>query len=245
MPEIYLSPSTQEYNPHVTGGNEEEWMNYLVDAMIPYLESSGIRYTRNQPNFTAAQSIKDSNAAPRDLHLALHSNASKDPGKHRGILLFYFPGSVKGRRAADIMAKNLASVYPLPDLIRVEPNSSIAELRKVKAPVVYLELGYHDQVDDSKWIEANLDAIAQSLVKSIAEYFDLPFLLPHAILKGVVDAPNGFLNLYSRPSPAAPILAKAYNGAALTILNHFETWFLVQFGSVTGYARDDFIRILK
>lgn len=41
MPIIYLSPSTQESNMYVNGGSEEEWMNRLADAMIPYLEASG------------------------------------------------------------------------------------------------------------------------------------------------------------------------------------------------------------
>ena len=48
MPIIYLSPSTQEGNLYVTGtGTEEQWMNRLADAMVPYLNASGIRYTRN------------------------------------------------------------------------------------------------------------------------------------------------------------------------------------------------------
>jgi hypothetical protein len=41
MPTIYLSPSTQEFNPYNGGGNEEYYMNLIADAMIPYLEASG------------------------------------------------------------------------------------------------------------------------------------------------------------------------------------------------------------
>ena len=37
MPNIYLSPSTQEKNLYVNGGTEEEWMNRLADALEPYL----------------------------------------------------------------------------------------------------------------------------------------------------------------------------------------------------------------
>ena len=44
MPIVYLSPSTQDWNPYVTGsGSEEYWMNKIADAMEPYLHSSGIR----------------------------------------------------------------------------------------------------------------------------------------------------------------------------------------------------------
>ena len=42
MPIIYLSPSTQEYNPYVNGGSEEQYMNLLADKMVPYLDASGI-----------------------------------------------------------------------------------------------------------------------------------------------------------------------------------------------------------
>ena len=57
MPRIYLSPSTQEFNPYVIGGNEEYYMNLIADAMEPYLYASGIAFTRNTPDMTAASSI--------------------------------------------------------------------------------------------------------------------------------------------------------------------------------------------
>ena len=98
MPIIYLSPSTQEYNPYVNTGTEESWMNRLADAMEPILDASGIRYDRNTPDMTAASSIAASNAGRYDLHLALHSNAAGDSGagSQRGILAFYYPGSYWG-----------------------------------------------------------------------------------------------------------------------------------------------------
>ena len=37
MPRIYLSPSTQDWNPYVDGsGSEEYWMNLLADTLEPY-----------------------------------------------------------------------------------------------------------------------------------------------------------------------------------------------------------------
>ena len=108
MPIIYLSPSTQENNFYVSGGTEEEWMNRLADAMEPYLTASGIRYSRNTPDMTAASSIRASNAGNYDLHLALHSNAAPEGlyGQIRGIIVFYYPGSTEGRRAAEIVAED-------------------------------------------------------------------------------------------------------------------------------------------
>lgn len=89
MPIIYLSPSTQEKNYYVNGGTEEQYMNLLADKMVPYLNASGIRYSRNTPEMTAVSSIAASNAGNYDLHLALHSNAAPE-GKYgsAGVSLF-------------------------------------------------------------------------------------------------------------------------------------------------------------
>ena len=65
MPIIYLSPSTQEYNPYVNGGSEEQYMNLLADKMVPYLDASGIRYSRNTPDMTAASSPRSSRSRVR------------------------------------------------------------------------------------------------------------------------------------------------------------------------------------
>ena len=92
MPSVFLSPSTQEYNPYIDGGNEEYYMNIITDALIPYLESAGIEYERNDPSKTFANSVKLSNAGNFGLHLALHSNAAppQDSGKFTGSQVYYY-----------------------------------------------------------------------------------------------------------------------------------------------------------
>ncbi len=246
MPIIYLSPSTQENNLYVTGGSEEEWMNRLADAMIPYLDASGIQYVRNTPDMTAVSSIRASNAGNYDLHLALHSNASapSNYGETRGIIVFYYPGSTRGRRAAEIVADNLKTIYPLPNRVRTEATTSIGEVRQPRAPSVFLELGYHDNADDATWVTNNLDEIARNIVLSLTEYFGIPFLNPTTQRQGVVDVSWGYLNIRSRPSTSAPVVARAYDGARLNILNQYQGWYLVSFDGTEGYASSDFITLL-
>ena len=214
MPIIYLSPSTQEANMYVNGGSEEEWMNRLADAMVPYLNASGIQYTRNTPDMTAVSSIRASNAGTYDLHLALHSNASAP------------------------------SNYPLPNRVRAEATTSIGEVRQPRAPSVFIELGYHDNEDDATWIKNNLDQIARTIVLALTEYFGIPFLGPTASRQGVVDVDWGYLNIRSRPTTSAPVIARAYDGARLTILNQWQGWYLVSFDGAEGYANSDFITLL-
>ena len=246
MPNIYLSPSTQENNLYVNGGTEEEWMNRLADAMVPYLVASGIQYVRNTPQMTAGSSIRASNQGDYDLHLALHSNASPEGsyGQTRGIIVFYYPGSSQGRQAAQIVAENLKAIYPLPNRVRAEATTTIGEVRRVRAPSVFIELGYHDNEDDATWIKNNLDSIARNIVLSLTEFFGIPFLTPVPPRNAVVDVSWGSLNIRSRPNITAPIIARAYDGARLVVINQYQNWYLVRFEGVVGYASQDFVTLI-
>ena len=170
MPIIYLSPSTQEKNLYVTGtGSEEDWMNRLADAMIPYLNSCGIRYKRNTPDMTAASSIRQANQGWFDFYLALHSNAAGagNYGNVRGIIAFYYPTSTQGQRAAQIFVNNLREIYPEPNKVVTRSTTTLGEVRDPKFPSVLLEIGYHDNVEDARWIEGNIREIARNLVLSL------------------------------------------------------------------------------
>lgn len=246
MPVIYLSPSTQEFNEYITGGSEEYWMNLLADAMEPILTSSGIRYIRNTPDMTAASSILASNAGNYGLHLALHSNASGEgqAGQNRGILAFYYPGSAQGLRAAQLLVDGLKAIYPLPNLVRTESTTTLGEIRRVRAPSVLLELGYHDNYEDAVWITSHIDAMAENLVLSLTEFFGIPFFRSSNPLPGVVQVEQGALNVHERPAYDAPVIARLYNGTQVTVLNEYYGWYLIQMGDLPGYAAANFIQLL-
>ncbi len=246
MPNIYLSPSTQENNLYVNGGTEEEWMNRLADALEPYLTASGIRFSRNTPQMTAGSSIRASNAGQYDLHLALHSNAAPEGlyGQKRGILVFYYPGSVQGKRAATLVADNLKEIYPLPNDVRAEPSTTIGEVRQPRAPSVFIELGYHDNADDAVWIKNNIDSSARAIALALTEYFGLPFLTPRAYRSAVVDVSWGSLNIRDLPSTSSYVVTTAPNGAQLTVVNQYRNWYVVRYNSVVGWASADFVTLV-
>lgn len=243
MPKLYLSPSTQEFNYYVNGGTEEYHMNRIADAMEPYLHASGIQYTRNTPDMTAASSIAASNSGNYDFHLAIHSNAAPPSlsGQLRGSIVYYYPTSYYGKKAAEIFVQNLKQIYPLPDLVRASPTTSIGEVRYTRAPANLIELAYHDNPEDAAWITENTDTIARTLVKALTEYFGIPFITPAPEYTGTVHISSGYLNIRSRPSTSAPVIAKAYNGAQLTILGKWNNWYVVEFGGVPGYANASYV----
>ena len=243
MPIIYLSPSTPENNAYVTGtGSEEYWMNRLADAMIPYLNSCGIRYQRNTPDMTAGSSIRQANAGWYDFYLALHSNAAAPDnyGNVRGVIAFYYPTSTQGQRAAQIFVNNLRSIYPLPDKVVTRSTTSLGEVRDSKFPAVLLELGYHDNYEDARWIENNLTEIARNLVLSLTDFFDIPFIWPTDPWEGTVNV-SGTLNLRSRPSTSSSVIANIPNGAAVRVYGRYEDWYVVRYGEYMGYAAAAYI----
>ena len=243
MPTIYLSPSTQEFNPYSGGGNEEYYMNLIADAMEPYLAASGIQFVRNTPEMTAASSIAASNSGVYDLHLALHSNATASGnGSTRGSEVYYFPSSIEGKRFADILAENLQMIYPLPDRVRTVPTTSLGEVARVRAPGVLVEIAYHDNPEDAQWIRDNIDEIARIMVLSLTEYFGIPFNMPQPISVASVATNGGNLNVRTRPSLDAFIVGRIPNGSEVTVYATLPDWFLVGYNGIVGYVRSRYIQ---
>ena len=245
MPFLFLSPSTQEFNPYITEGNEELWMNRLADQMEPYLHASGVNTVRNDPEAGAAGAIRLSNQGDYDFHLALHSNASPEAlaGQQRGVDFYYYPASAAGLRMANILVDNIKPIYPLPDRVQARPTTAIGEVRRTKAPSVLAELGYHDNTDDANWLTGNLDAIAQALSVGVTEYFGLPFLIPGEIRDGKVATNGSSLNLRGLPSTDGAVLTQMPNGASVRILAEYNDWYSIFYDGLYGFAERQYIAV--
>ena len=245
MPKVFLSPSTQEWNQYATSGNEELYMNLLADRMEPYLRSCGITYVRNDPARNFAGAIKDSNSTYYDVHLALHSNAAPESlaGKLRGIDIYFAPKSSSSEQLANIIANNLKSIYPLPDKVSAVPTYSLGEVLRTKAVAVLAELGYHDNFSDEAWLKNNLEIIARNIVRSLCDYFGIPFVNAGAVRWGTVVTGGSNLNIRSYPSLQGNIIGSIPNGASVMINGAVENWYVVSYNGVTGYSSSDFILI--
>lgn len=253
MPTIYLSPSTQEYNQFVIGGTEEEYMNRIVDAMIPYLEQYGIDYARNTPDMTAASSIRESNAGNYDFHIAIHSNASGpgQEGENRGVIIFYYPTSQNGLRMAEILQSNFRGIYPLPDQVTISPTTTLGEVSRTRAPSVLIEVAYHDNYDDANWIADNINLIALAISNSIRQYFNTQSANTTPSngnqnqdrRVGRVTLSSGYLNIRREPSLNAPVIGMAPNGAEVTVLDQVGNWYHISYDSIDGYVYDQYLRV--
>lgn len=244
MPTIYLSPSTQEFNPYVDGsGSEEYYMNLLADAMVPYLNASGINYVRNTPDMTAASSIRASNSGNYDLHLALHSNAAAGDraGKAQGVEVYFYPRSQNGRRAAEIIAANMRLIYPDPSKVRTVETTTLGEVTRTRAPSVLIEYAYHDNPEDAAWIKNNIDLIARYTVLALTEYFGIPFNVPQGTMRGRVQTQGGAVNLRNGPSLSAAVIGRVPNGSTVTIYADGPDWYVVNYNGTDGYISKRYV----
>ena len=171
MASVFLSPSAQEFNPYVDGGNEEYYMNVITDAIEPYLTASGISFGRNDPDKSFTDAVRLSNAGQYGLHLALHSNAAPEQfaGMLRGPDIYYNPADPESRRAADLIADEFRKIYPEPQLVDVRPTDFLGEVLRPNYPSVLVETAYHDNPEDAAWIVNNFDAIARALANATQE----------------------------------------------------------------------------
>ncbi len=243
MATVFLSPSAQEFNPYVDGGNEEYYMNILTDALIPYLVSSGISYRRNDPNKPFTDAVRLSNEGSYDLHLALHSNAAgaQNSGKVRGSQVYYYPQSTQGQRAADIFANGLKEIYPIPDLVRTVPTTSLGEIIRTKAPAILIEVAYHDNAEDAQWIRDSIGIIAENLAFSIGDFLGVEIISPDNGAFGTVRTQGGNLNIRAEPTVNSNIRGKIPNGVKIPLLESTNGWYLTQYNGVRGYVSGEFI----
>lgn len=229
MPNLFLSPSSQEFNPTVVGQNEEYYMNLIADAMEPYLRASGVTVTRNSRENTASGHIAQSNAGEYDFHLALHSNAAgeSNAGQVRGVEIFYYPTSSNGKRMAELLAARMREIYPLPDRVRTIPTTTLGEVARTRAPAVLIEYAYHDNPEDAAWMVENIEPIAQATVRAVVEYFRLPFVSPIPPESGVIRG-EGPVPLRAYPTWEAPAVTQLFEGDPVTVLGRWMSWVSVE-----------------
>ncbi len=144
-------------------------------------------------------------------------------------------------RLAVTISNNLKQIYPLPELVTARATTTLGEVNRTRAVAVLAELGYHDNEQDADWIRNSLNAIAANLVESLCDYFGLPFVMPVAVVRGIVVTDGSNLNLRNYPSIQAQVIARIPNGAEVTIYGSVNDWYVITWNGLTGYVSSEYV----
>ena len=180
------------------------------------------------------------------MHLALHSNASPEnlAGRIQGTDVFYYEGSAAGEALAQLIAANMRTIYPYPELVGITPNRTLYELRNTQSPTVLVEVAYHDNREDATWIVDHIDAIAKVMVLSLSQYFGVPFVEPNTLQRGVIDSDGYLVNVRSEPSWDAAVIGVVANGADVIITGSSGNWYIIDANGLIGYVWDNYVTLI-
>jgi N-acetylmuramoyl-L-alanine amidase len=210
MARIFLSPSSQEHNSGVYAGYIEEiYCNKIADAAERHLKFNGHVVGRNDPAMGVTDHVKKAITFLADYVICIHTNATSDP-KTRGMMVGCHSPNDAAKTSTIVSKKMMA------DLLEIMPTKNAKlttwdfyEINHNIAPVVYLELAFHSNMDDCKFIVNNYKVIGKRIAKSICEFnggkfkdIDAPVVVPKptVFVPFLVEVTTDVLYIRNKPS---------------------------------------------
>jgi len=173
MTKIYLSPSSQPENKYACGNTDEQTQcRKIANACEKALKRCGFE-VRNGQTGDHISRTKESNAWKADLHVAIHTNAFN--GLVRGTRMFYFNETGNSYKACkaiyDILSKNSPGTSD-----NMTRNQNLYEVYYTNCSPVYIEVAFHDNEYDAKWIVQNTVQIGEWIAHGICNYYGVKYI---------------------------------------------------------------------
>ena len=180
MPNIYLSPEDRASNTYAPAAlwngmptNEKEQMCRCADLLEAALTRCGFA-VRNVQRGNMYDRVKESNAWPADLHMALHTNGFN--GRASGTRVHCYP-SQDSRRIGQLIQDRIAPLSPgTPD--KLVESAGLYELRATHMPAVLPEFGFHDHPEEAQWLIDSMPRIAEETAQAVCDYFGVAYQPP-------------------------------------------------------------------
>lgn len=170
---IYISPSDQTENPYAWGNtNEGEQCNKIAKALEEaFLRVGGCQVKRNT-TYSISNAIRESNAWGADYHICIHTNAFN--GSVAGTRLFCWDSSGDGYKACQAVMKTLAPITPGTS-DNITPRPGLNEVGGTVATTVYIEVGFHDNPTEAKWIVEHTTEIAEAICHGLCNHLGIAY----------------------------------------------------------------------
>ena len=170
---IYSSPSSQPENLYKVGNtNEQEQCRKIAKALDKALNRCGFD-SKTGLSGTMYTRVAESNAFGADLHLPIHTNAFD--GKVAGLRIMVYKLGGEAEKIANAIMSYLAPITPgTSDGISVQPK--LYEIRESNAICVYVEVGFHDNAEEARWIVDHTEEIAEAIAKGLCAYYGVKYV---------------------------------------------------------------------
>lgn len=182
---LWLSPSNQINNiGYGEYRSEKERMNEVADVVEPILKKQGVKVYRNDPEKSIRDYTAEANKLGVDLYFAIHSNAFN--GKASGSVAFCHRYGGEGEKYARRLHEAIMEIYPgydrgVKESYKLYDGKPMWETSDSNMPACLIEIAFHDNEEDSKWILANIQPIGEALARATLEH--LAEFHPDAVVK--------------------------------------------------------------
>jgi N-acetylmuramoyl-L-alanine amidase len=182
---IFISPSAQEENSCKYGDNERDHCRLIGIELLTILNRdnrfvgglcsilTGSTNTKLNLAVQKSDEFMTANGGNIDgqssYHVCIHTNA----GGGSGCAGFY-SGSGKGYRATKAVLARLNDISPW-NQNDFREWAGLFEMRTI-ASTVYLEVNFHDNLDQAKWIHNNVKIIAAQIYKGLCDAESISYL---------------------------------------------------------------------
>jgi N-acetylmuramoyl-L-alanine amidase len=159
---------------------ENEFNNAVAQLLKINLESAGfdtLMVAEGDTDIPLKVRTDAANKANADLYVSIHANAYKGEwGEWGGISTYHYPGSVEGKKAAEIIHKNLLQGTKLGDRGVLTENFHV--LRETNMPAVLCECAFMDNLSEAKLLltGAYRQECACEICKGICEYYGVEWV---------------------------------------------------------------------
>ena len=177
---LWLSPSNQIHNMGFGEyRSEKERMNEVADVVEPILKKQGVKVYRNDPEESIRDYTRRANELKVDLYFAIHSNAFDGTAHGTVAYCHKFKDSkgneTEGYRFAKRINEALMEIYPrnnrgVKESYKMYNGKPMWETSDSHMPACLVEIAFHDNEEDSKWILANIQPIGEQLAKAVLEH---------------------------------------------------------------------------
>jgi hypothetical protein len=168
---VYLSPSLQPANVGFGAyGTEEDRMHEISDIIEKVLVEHGVTVYQNRIGMSLREAVAESNAKKPSIHVSIHSNAFNSRQKTvRGVETLHKaegPGLEECIRLSTRLYDALLTIYDGPRR-GAKAAPALYEPRSTDCACTLIEIAFHDNEVDSKWILNNKQLIGETLANGI------------------------------------------------------------------------------